>query len=239
MNLVIDIGNSFIKVAIFKEGELVFHMREKKIRVADIKKIHQKYPFKKSILSSVRIANPYFVRHLIANYKLIELDHKTKVPIKSKYGTPKTLGLDRLAAVIGAAKLYPGKNACVIDIGTCMTYDYIDADKVYWGGNIAPGVELRLRAMDEFTSALPTVKRKWNPEILGLSTKAAMQNGAVWGVKMEIERFIKTLTNKKGKMVVILTGGDAKYFGELVDSKIFVDSNLLLTGLNDILEYNS
>jgi len=166
------------------------------------------------------------------------LSHKTKVPIKNLYGTPKTLGLDRLAVMVAAAVTYPGKSALVIDIGTCMTYDYLEEGKNYLGGNIAPGVELRLKGMHHFTSALPLVDRAFNQEQLGKSTKTALQNGAVWGIKLEIEAFIKTLTKKRGKMVVILTGGDASYFGEQLDSKIFVAPNFLLKGLNAILEYN-
>lgn len=239
MNLIVDIGNTFIKLAIYAGDEQLFLKRYKKVLVKDVKAVFKKFPFEKSIVSSVRKTHPYFLKYLEKNHGLLTLSHKTNVPITNKYGTPKTLGLDRLAAVVGAAVTYPGKKALVIDIGTCMTYDYIDGNKNYWGGNIAPGVELRLNAMHHFTSALPLVKRKWNPELLGKSTQTAIQNGAVWGVKLEIESFIKTLTSKKGHLHVILTGGDATYFGELIDSEIFVAPNLLLKGLNEILKYNS
>ncbi len=240
MNLIVDIGNSFIKLAVLdSSNEVHFFQRYEKVLVRDIKKLAKKYGFTHSIVSSTRTGTPYFIEYINKHYKLIILSHTTKVPIKNKYGTPKTLGRDRLAAVVGASKLYPKKNVLVIDIGTCITYDYIDKKGQYWGGNIAPGVELRLQAMHHFTSALPLLKRKWNKDILGKSTTTAIQNGAVWGIKLEIESFIKTLTGKKGQMTVILTGGDASYFGELIDSEIFVDSNLVLKGLNDIIEYNS
>ncbi len=239
MNLVIDIGNSFIKLAIFQDEVLIHHERVTKYTVAQLKALIKKFPITKAISSNVRRSEPYFFKFLDRNYQLLRLSHKTKVPVKISYKTPKTLGLDRVAVVVGAIMAYPNRAACVIDIGTCMTFDYVDEDSKYYGGNIAPGVELRLRAMHEFTSALPLLKRKWNPELLGTSTQTAMQNGAVWGVKMEIERFIKTLTKQKGKLVTILTGGDAAYFGEIVDSKIFVDPILLLKGLNAILDYNS
>lgn len=238
MNLIVDIGNSFIKLAIYENREIQFFKRYKTTLVKDITGIYKKFKFNKVIVSSVRKSNPYFVKHLKQKYKAHILSHKSKVPIVNKYGTPKTLGLDRLAAVVGAYKHYAGKNALVIDIGTCMTYDYIDSKGNYLGGNIAPGVELRLNAMHHFTSALPLIKRKYNKELLGKSTTTAIQNGAVWGVKLEIEGFIKTLTKKIGKLTVILTGGDAPFFGELIDSKIFVDSNLLFKGLNEIIEYN-
>jgi len=194
LNLIVDIGNSFIKLAVMAaDNELVYFKRYSKVLVKDIKALYKKYKFVRSISSSTRKGTPYFLEYLKKHHGHITLSHKTKVPITNKYGTPKTLGLDRLAAVVGAVNCYPKNNVLVIDIGTCMTYDYINKQKQYYGGNIAPGVELRLNAMHHFTSQL----------------------------------------------TVILTGGDASYFGEIIDSEIFVDSNLVLKGLNDILTYNS
>ena len=238
MNLIIDIGNSFIKLAIYEKGKIVFINRYTKVRVSDINEIRKKYQFAKAILSSVRRSKPYFIQHLQKNYHLTILSHKTKVPVKMTYKTPKTLGLDRLAAVVGAVAAYPGKKVLIIDIGTCMTYDYVDDKKVYHGGNISPGIELRLSAMHEFTSSLPLVKRKKHEDLLGKSTTHAMQNGAIWGVKLEIEHFIEKLTKKYGRLMVILTGGDAIYFGDWIESKIFVVPNLVLDGLNHILNQN-
>ena len=238
MNLIIDIGSTFIKLAIYEDDTLRFLQRYKKVRVSDINDIRKKYPFEKAILSSVRRSHPYFIQHLQKNYHLSILSHKTKVPVTLSYKTPKTLGLDRLAAVVGAVAAYPNKKILVIDIGTCMTYDYVDDKKVYHGGNISPGIELRLNAMHDYTSSLPLVKRKKHEDILGKSTTRAIQNGAVWGVKLEIERFIESLTKKYGRLIVILTGGDAIYFGDWLDSKIFVSPNLVLDGLNHILNRN-
>ena len=239
MHLIIDIGNSFIKLAILDQAnEVHYYKRYDKVLVTDLKQLYKKFQFEKAIVSSTRTGRPYFLKYLEKHHGLVTLSHKTKLPITNKYGTPKTLGRDRIAAVVGAITAFPRKNCLVIDLGTCITYDFIDKKKTYWGGNIAPGVELRLKAMHHFTSALPLVDRKWNKNILGNSTLAALQNGAVWGIKLEIESFIKTLTDKKGQLTVILTGGDASYFGERLDSEIFVDSNLVLKGLNDILVYN-
>ena len=238
MNLIIDIGNTFIKLAVYDGEDIVFLKRYKKVLVKDIKALYRRFPFEASIVSSVRKTAPYFLSYLTKHHNLLTLTHKTKVPITNLYGTPKTLGLDRLAAVVGAASAFPKKKCLVIDIGTCMTYDYIDNKGNYYGGNIAPGVELRLLSMHHFTSALPLIKRKWNADMLGKSTRTAIENGAVWGMKLEIESFIKTLTAKKGKITVLLTGGDASYFGEILDSEIFVASNLLLKGLHDILKFN-
>ncbi len=239
MNLVVDIGNSFIKIAVFKEDTILYSKYHKTFHVKDLKVLRKKYPFSRAIASSVRQNNPYFIQHLLKNYNLLLLDHKTKVPIKNMYKTPSTLGFDRLAAVVGGNHLYAKKNVLVIDIGTCMTFDYIDKAGNYLGGNISPGIEVRLKSMNEYTSSLPLVKRSNNQDILGKTTKSALQNGAVKGIKYEIESFIKTLTKKMGHLTVILTGGDALYFGELIESKIFVDPKLVLKGLNEILKYNS
>ena len=238
MYLIIDIGNTFIKLAIYDGGEIFHRVSKKKVLVKDIKALYSKYRFSAAIASSVRTKNAYFIDYLKREHNLMVLTHKTKVPISNLYKSPKTLGLDRLAAIVGAANMRPKKNCLVIDIGTCMTYDFIDDKRNYYGGNIAPGIELRLLSMHHFTSALPLIKRKWNENMLGDTTKSAIQNGAVWGMKLEIEAFIKTLTSKKGQLDVLLTGGDASYFGELIDSEIFVAPNLLLKGLHDILEYN-
>jgi len=238
MNLILDIGNTFIKLAIYANDEIVYYKRYEKLLVKDIQLLRKKYPFTQSIISTVRKSLPYVVQHLQKNYHLILLSHKTKVPVKILYKTPHTLGLDRLAAVVGAVHQYPKKRILVIDIGTCMTYDYVDERLNYQGGNISPGIELRLQAMHHFTSSLPLVKRKNNEDVIGRSTKSAIQNGAIWGIKFEIERIIDYLTKKWGRLTVILTGGDAIYFGDLIESKIFVNPNLVLDGLNHILKQN-
>ncbi len=238
MQLIVDIGNSFIKISIYENDELQYFSRVKKFLVKDLKELRRRYPFTEGIVSTVRQKNPYFIQHLKDNYHLHILSHKSKVPVKILYKTPKTLGLDRLAAVVGAVSRFPKKNILVVDIGTCMTLDFVDKRGNYHGGNISPGIELRLKAMHHFTSSLPLVKRRVNSDELGKSTKEAIQNGAILGIRGEIEHFIKSLTKDMGQIKVILTGGDAQYFGDLLESKIFVDPNLVLSGLNEILKLN-
>jgi type III pantothenate kinase len=166
------------------------------------------------------------------------LDHHTKIPVKNKYDTPETLGKDRIAAVSAAYKLFTKNNHLVIDIGTCMTLDFVTKAGNYLGGNISPGVNLRLRAMHEFTSSLPLVKFDKTKKLLGKSTNEAIKNGAVYGITTEIESYIRRLEIKYDNINVILTGGDATFFGELIDYQIFVDPNLVLKGLNEILKIN-
>ena len=190
------------------------------------------------IISSVRKEMPVAIQQLSKKYHHILLNYKTKIPIVNAYKTPRTLGLDRLAGAVGAHSLYPKKNILILDLGTCIKYDYIDKGGIYHGGNIAPGLNMRIESMHHFTSKLPLVKKKFNENIIGNSTISALQNGAVWGIKCEIEGFISYLTQKKQKFSTILTGGDAQYFGEIIDSKIFVVPNLVMIGLNEILLLN-
>ncbi len=236
--LVVDIGNSFIKLAVFKGTKLVYKEQFGKVKVATIQGLKLKYGFLYCIFSTVRTKQPYFLRHLDRNFHLIQMNHKTKIPIKNLYTSPKTLGPDRLAAAIGAHQLYPGKNVLTIDLGTCIKYDFIDSKSQYHGGNIAPGLEMRLESMHILTSKLPRVNRAFNKNLLGKNTKEALQNGAVWGIKCEIERFIKTLTTIWGDIIIILSGGDSIYFGEIIESKIFVLPDLVLSGLNETLRYH-
>ena len=126
----------------------------------------------------------------------------------------------------------------MIDLGTCITYDFDNKRKEYLGGNIAPGWKMRLDAMHKFTHTLPRVKASKPSGVLGKSTKEALQNGAVLGIVGEIKAYIATLETKYANINVILTGGDGAFFAELIDYQIFVDPNFVLKGLNEILKSN-
>lgn len=215
---------------------MVYFDTRKKWLVADFNKLRRKYPFQKSIISTVRRKLPAFWNSISKSTCAFILDHKLPIPVQNHYDTPKTLGKDRLAACIGAFKKYKGNNL-VIDTGTCLTYDFIDKKGNYLGGNISPGIDLRLKAMHQFTASLPSVKRGVVKKTLGKSTKEAINNGAIIGVGAEIEGYLSRISDEYGHINVILTGGGAAFFGDFVKSKIFVDSNLVLIGLNEIIEY--
>jgi type III pantothenate kinase len=143
-----------------------------------------------------------------------------------------------LAAVVGAYRFFPNQNCLVIDAGTCITYDLLTAEKEYLGGNIAPGIGLRMRAMHEFTAKLPLIERGEQDEIWGISTETALRNGGQYGAAYEMQGFIDACEAKFGRMQVVLTGGDADFFGKALKTKIFVHPNLVLWGLLEILNYN-
>lgn len=238
MDLIIDIGNSRTKLALFKEQDLVKFLVWDKLRVNQLKALFKKYAYQKvALLASGNIPEAP-KRYLQQNFYFLELSHSTPLPITNLYKTPKTLGRDRLAGAIGAADQFPGKNCLIIDAGTCITYDFIDKNANYHGGSISPGIFLRLKAMNAFTAKLPLVKPKKTLDLVGFNTKTALQTGGQLGAIFEMEGFIGRYKKTFGKINVVLTGGDAEYFAINLKTKIFVNNNLVLFGLNKILKHN-
>lgn len=236
--LVIDIGNTRVKAAVFDSEDLLFKKVYERFGRVQIEKLQRKYRFRHGIWSTVRSEDPAFTQQKLRDCHLIQMSHVLKLPLENMYKTPETLGPDRLAAVVAAHAMYPGENVLVIDMGTCIKYDFVDARGRYHGGNIAPGLEMRLESMHKMTGKLPRVPRHFNPDMLGKSSKEALQNGAVWGIKLEIENFIKYLTGNWDDIRVILSGGDSIYFGEILESRIFVLPDLILKGLHETLKFN-
>ncbi len=239
MNLAVDIGNTRIKLGVFKQDELIYRSTLPTLAIEELLTLATNHRIENIILSNV--ANPLdaeMVSRLRRAYRVTELDASTPLPIDNQYETPGTLGRDRLAAVAGAYALFPGEHCLVIDAGTCITYDLLRKDGAYLGGNIAPGVAMRLRAMHAFTANLPLLEPGPTSGWLGKSTEAAMRNGAQEGAGWEAGAFIAHCRQQFPDLRVVLTGGDADFFGKKLKSKIFVNSDLVLFGLNKILNYN-
>jgi len=241
LNLVIDIGNSQTKVAIFEKGEIVqvICMEELNIdRLGDLKKL---YPdLNKAILSSVADVEPGLIKALKEAFEFfIEFDHHTIVPIGNLYESKETLGLDRLAAAVGSITLFPGKELLVIDAGTAITFDLIDKNNRFLGGNISPGLRTRFRSLHEFTKNLPVVERADQWPDIGKTTEEAIRAGVQNGMIFEIDGMIDHVLNDRPKCQVILTGGDLFFFEKKLKNTIFVKFEITLIGLNRILEYNA
>ena len=168
----------------------------------------------------------------------IYLDERVALPVKIGYETPETLGKDRLAAVVGATYLRPGRNILIIDAGTAITYELVEASGLYKGGNISPGMTTRFRALHQFTSRLPLVMETEEIPLVGTSTGMAIRAGVVNGIVYEMDGYIDTLKAKYPDLLVFLTGGHSFYFERRLKNSIFADINLVLIGLNRILEYN-
>ena len=240
MNLTIDIGNTRNKFAIFNQGEIIDIIISEDLSVTVIKNILKKYTgISGAIISSVKnIDSPItnFLKDSL-NY-FIDLNENTSIPIENLYQTKRTLGKDRLAAVIGANNIYPNNNVLVIDMGTAITFDFINDKKQYLGGTISPGLEMRFKALNQFTNKLPLLRKNENYNLVAENTSDAIISGVQNGIIFEVDGYINQLKNKYNDLKIILTGGDAIFFDKKLKNTIFVHLNLNFIGLNRILEHN-
>ncbi len=242
MNLVLDLGNSFGKIAVCEGTQVIEAATYEKVTSKEIAYFHARYAgLKGAIISSVVNYSREIIDYLSNLYNTcIELDHSTPIPLKNRYRTPDTLGYDRIAAAVGAYTICPGKNVLVIDAGTAITYDIVTSKGEYLGGNISTGLEIRFKSLNKYTNRLPHLERpNEQPPLLGTSTREAIQSGIVNGLLFEMDGFIGAFSQDHPTLQVVLTGGDAKYFVGKLKSSIFVDLNLNLIGLNRILEHNA
>jgi type III pantothenate kinase len=242
MNLVLDLGNSYGKIAVCDHNKVVEVATYDKITSREISYFHIRYSaIKGAIISSVVNYSREIIDYLNNLYQnCIELDHSTPIPLENKYDTPDTLGYDRIAAAVGAYTICPGKDVLVIDAGTAITYDIVTSRGEFLGGNISQGVDIRFKSLNRYTTRLPHLERPQElPPLVGSSTREAIQSGIINGLLFEMDGFIGAIRELYPKLQVVLTGGDAKYFVGKLKSSIFVDPNLNLIGLNRILEHNA
>ncbi|MBP9508086.1 MAG: type III pantothenate kinase, partial [Bacteroides sp.] len=198
------------------------------------------YPIEKAIVATVIDLSPQQLDQINRlNIPLLWLDRNTEIPVINLYETPDTLGYDRVAAVVGAQEQFPNKDILVIDAGTCITYEFIDAQGQYQGGNISPGLQMRFKALHQFTGRLPLVSREGRLLTIGKDTETAIRAGVVKGMEYEISGYIAAMKHKYPELLVFLTGGDDFSFDTTLKSVIFADRFLVLKGLNRILNYNN
>lgn len=239
MNLIIDVGNTSTKAAVFNGDILVqLYIFDKRRIISEIKKIRKEYWISGGIMSSVSNISDKKMERLGAIVPILTLSSKTKTPFKNLYATPETLGVDRIALVAAAVKKYPDANVLVIDAGTCITFDFITAEKEYLGGAISPGIAMRYKSLHTFTSKLPLLKKDYPKNFTGNSTKQSINAGIVNGILHEIEGTIAQYREKYGNLTVVLTGGDTNFLAKQLKSSIFANQNFLLEGLNAILIFN-
>lgn len=240
MNLVIDIGNTTAKVAIFKDNSLIEVFRSSNQSLDCLSEIIQKFPVSQGILASVIGLTKKITEQLDAlPFPVIRLNAETPLPIKNLYQTPETLGCDRLAAVIGANEIHPERDLLVIDAGTAITFDFINAKGEYLGGNISPGKSMRFKALNAFTGKLPLLSEEGERIPLGVNTETAIREGVMKGIELEIKGYIDSFRKNYSELLVFLTGGDGILFETSLKNLIFADKFLVLKGLNRILNYNN
>ena len=236
MNIAIDSGNTNIKVALF-EGERL----TKKFTFSTTDQLSaflEGTEAENIIVSSVTESLESVIASAHVSGKKINLTPKLFLPIRNLYATPETLGVDRIAAACGAWQLYPDQASLVIDIGTCINYEFVNQQGEYLGGAISPGVRMRFASMHQFTAKLPIVEPNEAPPLTGESTVSSLQSGVMNGILEEIKGMINRYQQEHPLLKVILCGGDAHFFEKHLNPSIFVAPELVLMGLNSILLNN-
>ncbi|MCH5178973.1 MAG: type III pantothenate kinase [Prevotellaceae bacterium] len=239
-NLLVDIGNSSAKIAFATGDEITWHGRISGSDVAEqVCQAAIKYRADKAMICSVA-TEPSALINALKEQGIISLllNNSTPLPFKIAYRTPQTLGCDRIAAVAGALTKKKKDHLLVIDAGSCITYEFISGD-TYLGGNIAPGLKMRLRSMHEHTARLPQTEAQGELPEIGHDTDTAIRCGALRGIQHEIEGYARMMHNQYGKpLQIVLTGGDAQQIKETLTVEADIDEALVLRGLNNILIYN-
>ena len=239
MILAIDIGNTRIKVAVFEQNTVleyfVFSKIELEKKIENILKKHKDLTH--FVVSSVSDVEKQAFFAFEKTVKIHFVSHNDLFPFANSYKTPNTLGIDRIVNAAGATLQFPSQNRLVIDVGTCVTYDFIDEWDHYQGGAISPGLQLRYGALHNFTAKLPLLELD-NPEhFVGKSTSQAIHSGVVNGLVYEIDGFIDQYKTLYPKFIIILTGGDTVFLAKRLKNTIFANSNFLLESLNQLFQY--
>jgi|SRR5437016_175769 len=193
----------------------------------------------KTILSSVINHDAQIEELLSAKSNFHKLSHLSELPFTTPVGKPETIGADRLALAAAAVYFYPEKNNLVIGLGTCVTYNFINKFHEFIGGAISPGLEIRLKSLNQYTAKLPFVKADWNVPIIGYDTNTNILSGVVIGIAKEIDGFVDAYEEKFGNFNALLTGGDIGILGSHLKKKIFADPELIFKGLYALSEVNN
>jgi type III pantothenate kinase len=241
MNLILDIGNSQAKVAIFNNRKILKNIIADEFDLELLIELKAQYPdLTHSILCSVAERDEKLIDILNREFEMfVELNYLTPIPIENLYESKESLGQDRLAAAVGANHLFPGSDLLVIDAGTAITYDVVDSQNRFLGGNISPGLETRFRSLHEFTQKLPLVEISDQWPLIGKTTEEAIRAGVQAGILYEMDAMIDRIRDQYVDCKVVLTGGDSFFFDQKLRNTLFVMYELTLLGLNRILEYNA
>ena len=239
MNLVIDIGNTLTKIAVFEGRQMQAFTRIEAINGGRIRQFISENSLPDAcIVSSVSI-DPAEITGLIdVDFPTLIFDQHTLLPFRNCYSTPETLGKDRLAGIAAACNLFPKQDVLVIDAGTAITYDLLTASGDYLGGAISPGIRMRYKALHTFTGRLPLLEMVESADLTGRTTDESIHSGVLNGLGFEANGTVQRYLLEYPSMQIILTGGDYNYFDKQLKVKTFAAPNLVLEGLNFILSYN-
>jgi len=237
--LCLDFGNTRLKCAVFQDGAIMDLIVLENDDITGIQKLITGFKPEQSILSSVIEHNQAIEQLLASATKFHKLGHQSKLPFTTPVGKPETIGADRLALVAAAVYLHPQMHNLVIGLGSCITYNFVNKFHEFLGGSISPGLEMRLKAMNQFTAKLPLVKPDWNFPLVGYDTRTNLLCGAILGMTKEIDGIIDEYACKYSNFNVLLTGGDMGFFVPHLKKKIFADPHLIYKGLYAISKKNS
>jgi type III pantothenate kinase len=234
MNLIVDIGNTSTKLAVYEGQEKLSVSRINELSCEELEKELSGFKIKRAIVSSVKKLPPFISDLFFTNIPFVHvLSHKSRLPFKIEYETPETLGPDRIAAVAGAFNLFPGTETLIIDAGTAITFDFLSSG-IYKGGNISPGLSMRFKALNKFTGRLPLVSPADNYTFPGRNTVDAITAGVITGVTYEINEYIRTFEKKHNDFKIILTGGDSAYLKDKINYHFTYMPDIVIDGLNNI-----
>lgn len=236
MKLVLDIGNTRVKASLF-DNDIIVDYYHGSIDIASLEEFIKDRNVSGGMWSSVKPLSLSFESWLISK-GLMQLTWQTPIPLRNLYSTPKTLGMDRIAAAVGAWSLKPGNDILIVDAGTAITYDFVSSKGEYFGGNISPGKDLRFKSLHEHTGALPLVSMNGEIPLIGNSTDTAIRSGVINGIKNEVSGFVASMREIYPLLLVFLTGGDVELLVKTEKIGTFVSENLVIQGLNSIINYN-
>ena len=238
MNLILDFGNTYQKAAVVANGEIIHLLSEPCIDVEMITGINKRYPIENAILSSVINHDDVIENYLSDNYNFIRFSPDIPIPLRNDYKTLHSLGGDRLACAVAAHSLCKENDVLVLQLGTCITSDFVTKEGVYLGGSISPGLNMRFTSLHHFSAKLPLVKYRDIDFITGNSTEESILSGVINGVAAECNYLIEKYREKYPFLKVILTGGNLKKIENTIKAKIVAFPNLVIFGLDLILSYN-
>jgi type III pantothenate kinase len=239
MNLVIDIGNTSTKLALYEEWKCISQFRINELSCAELEKTLSGNLVEKAIVSSTKALPPFIQDLFSLNIPSVHiLSYRSKLPFKIEYDTPGTLGTDRIAAIAGAFFHYPGSELLVIDAGTAITFDFLSGG-IFKGGNISPGLKMRFKALNTFTDQLPLISQQEEFSNPGKNTEDAILAGVISGVIYEINEYIRTFETELHNPKIVLTGGDGEFLKDKIKYQIIYKPDIVIDGLNYILEYNA
>ena len=240
MYLIVDLGNTLAKFFLYNKDQCIIKQSVTLEQFDDMaQSLISNYPdIEGLIYSDVSNQADDFFEKFSAQFPLIAVDSQMRLPFENSYESPNSLGSDRIVLVAAACKSHPNTNVLIIDLGSCITYDFLDAHNCYHGGAISPGFEMRYKSMHHYTGNLPLLEAKKSENPTGKNTDQAIHAGIYFGILDEINARIRYYDHKYDSLTVILTGGDANKLPKTLKNSIFAHSSFLAEGMFHLLKLN-